>query len=286
MNIPTYTLENYYNRKKLPGLPLIIQPLNKETLTNSGNIHKHDYFQIIFINKGTLENSIEYDSYTMNEGEISVIFPRQIHQIKFSQEIEGKIIMFDEALFCSDLLKKELKTYTVDLYRKLNYIRLDQLKYKNARRIADIITELDENLTPIRKEQLRFYLKILLLQLIEDAHEYALPRKDIFNVDVYSQFKELIEERYKEIKTVAEYAGLLGISTRKLNTICKAESGMNALAVIHERILVEVKRIFMFSGHTNKEIAYQLGFTSPSAFNKFIYAKTGKTPTELRKELA
>lgn len=61
---------------------------------------------------------------------------------------------------------------------------------------------------------------------------------------------------------------------------------MNALAVIHERILVEVKRIFMFSGHTNKEIAYQLGFTSPSAFNKFIYAKTGKTPTELRKELA
>lgn len=285
MDIPTYTLENYYSNKKLPGLPLIIRPLNKETLVNSDSVHKHNYFQIIFVDKGILENNIEYDTYTMNEGEISVIFPRQIHQIKSGNEIEGKIIMFDEVLFCSDLLKKELKTYTVDLYRKLNYIKPDQLKYKNARSIADTINELDENITPIRKQQIRFYLKILLLQLVEDAHEDTLPSKDIFNVDIYSQFKELIEEKYKEIKTVAEYAALLGISTRKLNNICRVESGISALSVIHERVLVEIKRIFMFSGDTNKEIAYQLGFTSPSALNKFIYTKTGKTPTELRREL-
>ena len=85
---------------------------------------------------------------------------------------------------------------------------------------------------------------------------------------------------------MTDYASQLGISSKKLNEICKRESGMTALEVIHERLMVEIKRMLLFSGERIKEIAFTLGFASVSSFNKFIYSKTCKTPTELKNSLS
>jgi AraC family transcriptional activator of pobA len=37
---------------------------------------------------------------------------------------------------------------------------------------------------------------------------------------------------------------------------------------------------------SHKEIAFDLGFSSPSALNKFVRAKLKETPTDLQNELA
>lgn len=78
----------------------------------------------------------------------------------------------------------------------------------------------------------------------------------------------------------------MGITSKKLNEICKAEAGMTALSVIHERLIVETRRLLLFSGKSIKEISFTLGFTSPPAFNRFVYSKTNKTPTQLRESLS
>jgi AraC family transcriptional activator of pobA len=76
------------------------------------------------------------------------------------------------------------------------------------------------------------------------------------------------------------------ITPKKLNEICKNKTGKTALNIIHERILTEIKRSLIFSGKTHKEIAYDLGFDSPSALNKFVYTKLQETPSELKEELS
>jgi len=285
MKIKTNTLKQYFIKPEQPFLPFYIEYINEDT--NITEIHSHDYFQIIVIDEGKADHHIEYDSTILMERySVSVVFPNQIHQITFSPECRAVIVKFDEALFCSDILKKELSAYNVDLYKKLNYINYDKQGYDYIRNQVDQICLLYDDISPIKREQIRFYIKILLLQLIEDVHEKEQPAKNLPVVNIYARYKELIDKGYKTTKTVGGYAELIGISTKKLNAICKAESGMTALAVLHERIMVEAKRMLLFSGESIKEISFKLGFTSPSAFNKFIYAKTSKTPTELKSNLS
>ncbi len=286
MRITLYTLEAYHKRNNKSSIPVAVEPLKNVSVENICEAHQHDYFQVILACEGSVNHVIEDNSYVIKKDSVSVVFPHQIHKAVFDPYIKGWVLMFDEVMFCSDLLKKELRSYSVDLHRKLNHIELSTEKYEEIRHIVEKIHTLYKEINPIRQEQIRFYIKILLLQLIEHTHEKTQLRKNIRQVDIYSGFKVLIEDNYKEIKTVSEYSSMMGISAKKLNEVCKKESGMTALAVIHERIMVEVRRMFLYCDSLNKEIAYQLGFTSPSALNKFIFSQTGKTPTELRHSLA
>ncbi|XP_037930188.1 NADPH-dependent butanol dehydrogenase-like, partial [Teleopsis dalmanni] len=62
--------------------------------------------------------------------------------------------------------------------------------------------------------------------------------------------------------------------------------GETAINAIHNRILTEIKRQLMFADISHKEIAFDLGFNSPAALNKFVKAKLNLTPTQLQQELA
>lgn len=287
MDIPVRSIEQYFTQKDKPSLPFNIEYINEKRELHLSEIHSHDYFQIIIIDEGYANHSIEYESpVVMKPYSVSVVFPKQIHQISFSPDCKGVVFMFEEALFCSDILKKELRSYNTNLYKKLNIINYDKGGYRDIRDMIDSIITLFNDISPIKKEQIRFYIKILLLQMIEYVHEKELPAKSLPVVNIYSRYKEFIDTYYSQSKTVSEYASLLGISPKKLNEVCKTEAGMTALAVIHERIMVEIKRMLMFSGESMKEIAFSVGFASPSALNKFIYSKTGKTPTELKNSMS
>ena len=45
------------------------------------------------------------------------------------------------------------------------------------------------------------------------------------------------------------------------------------------------KRLLLFGDLTHKNIAYDLGFDSPSSFSAFIKKKTGFTPSEIQAQV-
>ena len=84
---------------------------------------------------------------------------------------------------------------------------------------------------------------------------------------------------------VQDYAGLMAITEKYLNELCKKTAGKTASELIHERIILEAKRLLLHSDLNNKEVAYFLSFDDPSHFSKFFKRKTGRTPSQFRKEL-
>lgn len=126
----------------------------------------------------------------------------------------------------------------------------------------------------------------MLLEIIEAAHQNYQGFQAPDQLDVFARFKTLIEANFKSKRTVAYYKDELQITSKKLNEICKSKTGNTALNIIHERILTEIKRLLLFSGKNHKEIAFELGFDSPSALNKFVYAKLKETPSELKESLS
>jgi AraC-like DNA-binding protein len=74
----------------------------------------------------------------------------------------------------------------------------------------------------------------------------------------------------------------MGTNADKLNFACKNSLGKTALKLIHEELVLEIRRLLLLNQLSLKEIAYELNFDSPANFSGFIKANTGLTPTELQ----
>lgn len=261
--------------------------LTPSNLENYFEPHKKDHFCIFLVESGTIGMQIEDQTFKLISGKISIIFPEQVSFItKVSTDISGKIILFEEILFCSDILKNELLSYNVDLATHLNCVFLSPLEFEQSKKLAVDIENVYLDPSLVRKEQARFYIKIFLLGLIELVHGQHPVLQHESDKTLYIRFKKLLNERYKNERTVQYYASALAITTKKLNNLTKKHCDETAINAIHNRILQEIKRLLLFSDLSHKQISIELGFSSPSALNKFVKTKLKETPTELQEELA
>ncbi|MBL4658385.1 MAG: helix-turn-helix domain-containing protein [Flavobacteriales bacterium] len=84
---------------------------------------------------------------------------------------------------------------------------------------------------------------------------------------------------------VKEYADLLSTTSEHLNGETKKVRGKTASDLISDRIILEAKRLLMYSEFSNKEIAYFLNYEDPSYFSRFFKNKIGISPSEFRDNL-
>lgn len=281
-------LKQMIQKEEDHNLSFRIFELSIDRINDYSKPHQKDHFCVLIPESGNLELLIEDKLHVLKKGKVSVIFPEQVHSItNYSEDVTGKIILFEEVMFCSDILKNELSAYNVNLSNQLNCTVLPIKDYQEKIHIVSLVKEIYENPSQIKKEQARFYIKILLLSLIESIHgQHPVLGQHTNDQPLYIQFKKMLNESYKEERTVQYYADKLFITTKKLNSITKKSCGETAINAIHNRILTEIKRQLMFSDISHKEIAFNLGFNSPAALNKFVKAKLNLTPTQLQQELA
>lgn len=284
----THRLKDIQSSTERAITPFHIFQMDKEGLKPYKSPHSKDHFCFIFVQQGTMHMQVEDRRYVVGEGNICLIFPEQLSsKEKISKDFHGYMVLFDEVLFCSDILKNELKIYNYNLSEKLNHLELPETERDDIKMLLGQVEKLYHDLTSVKKEQARFYIKILLLKLVEYAHkkwDESLPVND--KSKIYARFLELLERNYKTERSVSWYAEKLNISPKKLNEITKKLAGLTSIETIHTRIMNEIKQLLLLSNYSHKEIAFELGFNSPAALNKFVKAKLDETPTDLQQQLA
>lgn len=87
-------------------------------------------------------------------------------------------------------------------------------------------------------------------------------------------------------RRISEYAKELGVSQNHLNDTVKALTGQSAGEMVHKQLLSQATMCLKHSLKNVSEIAYLLGFEDPSYFARFYKRHTGKSPSEVRAELA
>jgi len=126
------------------------------------------------------------------------------------------------------------------------------------------------------------YLTALLTHLSRLYTEQFVGDEPSADQRLLTAYQAHIETHFRELHEVGAYAELLHISAGHLSEVVKAQSGKSAIKHVHERLVLEAKRLLFYTPQALKEIAFDLGFAEPSYFNRFFKRETGLTPAEYR----
>ncbi|MFK7952318.1 MAG: helix-turn-helix domain-containing protein [Ekhidna sp.] len=137
----------------------------------------------------------------------------------------------------------------------------------------------------IQGEMLVMMLKRLIIKTTRLAKEQLISGDLKENqIDIVRKFNVLVDTHYKEKKQVNEYAEMLFKSPKTLSNLFAKYNQQSPLQIIHERIVLEAKRLLRYTDKNSKEIAFELGFESASPFQKMFKKATGLTPQSFKNE--
>ena len=285
MLIEDQQLEQYIQNGKYTNFA--IEPLRPDLLSTFSKTHRNSFYQIIIIRNGQGHYFIDFEKYEISGPAICFIFPQQIYKIELSEDAEGDVIMFDKTIFCSAILENELKEYNVDLHKKINFVSfVDKVPmFEMINGIKEHIEKQEKPLNNIRKIEIKFLTKIIIFKIIDASSVDEFSGLKDRELEIYLEFRRLVDDQFLHNRKVENYCEYLSVSAKRLNTLCKRYSHATALEIIHERLSLEIKKIFIFEDVPLKEIAYTLGFDSQSALNKYIASKFDCTPSQLKEKV-
>jgi AraC-like DNA-binding protein len=247
--------------------------------------HRIHFFIIFFITQGQGNHVIDFQYYPYQPGTMFFISKGQVHAFEISQINDGYMLLFTETFLQKHFIQPEMFSF----YRLYNYhiytpvIQPEEYETEDFSSIINNIAQ--EYACPedqVKKEILACYLKLLLLKAerIKEATTTKIRHSHWYHT--FLLFKHTLETRYTTSRNAKEYAEMLHISYKHLNTICKEFTSLSAKRFIDRWMILELKRQLAISDLSVKEIAYQSGFDEPTNLVKFFKQRTGQTPTQFR----
>ncbi len=162
-------------------------------------------------------------------------------------------------------------------------VRLDDKESQRFKILFEVFKEEFETKDNIQGEMLRMLLKRLIIKTTRLAKAQLItPDLDEAQVDTIRKFNVLVDTHYREKRQVADYAELLFKSPKTLSNLFAKYNHKSPLQIIHERIVLEAKRLLLSSDKSAKEIAHELGFDATAPFHKLFKKVTGLTPQQFK----
>jgi len=101
-------------------------------------------------------------------------------------------------------------------------------------------------------------------------------------IELLFDLKDYIDQHYQEQPGLNEVAKGLSQHDAVLRRLTKKKLASSVSKMLHKKLIDEAQRQVVFTDRTTKELAYELGFSYPTYFNRFFKHNTNKTPGEFR----
>jgi AraC-like DNA-binding protein len=244
-------------------------------------LSKGHFNKLLVIEKGRGELELANAPHTISKGMVYLIGKEQ--PVVFGENtISGYLLQFDESFWQKTPLsanncKEVLFNSSIDSFT----LHPDKPHFDHLLELLEL-TVLDFELPDYsnKPDVLAAYLKVIIIKM---ANIHFLLKADTPSYDskLFERFVALINEKGSIIHKVDDYAGALGVTTRKLSDVCKSK-GKNAKKMILQHLVNEAKKDLQFTSRSIKEIAGQLHFANPYQFSNFFKNQTGYSPHQYR----
>jgi len=164
------------------------------------------------------------------------------------------------------------------------FIKLDEQHLNKLNLLLQVFIDEFEDKDIIQHDMLQMMLKRLIIIITRLGKKQYIPATALpeDKLDVIRKFNLMVENNYRKEHTVQFYAAQLNKSSKTLANYFSFYNNISPLAVIQNRIVLEAKRLLMYTDKSAKEIAYELGYEDAAYFSNFFKKQTGSAPTDFR----
>jgi AraC-like DNA-binding protein len=244
--------------------------------------HRKDYYFLVLVRKGSSRHWIDMTPYTLKPDTFYFTVPHQVHLKEEAAPLTGMIIGFTAEFLALDGNSVLNQLPIIQNPHNGHELSLSPEDVLFLEDILDKVYTEYQTKNNWQHGMLIAYMHVLLIYLSR-LYTVQFNNSDLAPDRVLlKRYLARIEESYTELHDVSAYADLLNISAGHLSESVKQQSGKPAIAHIHERLILEAKRLLFHTEKTIKEIAFELGFEDASYFNRFFKRLTRVTPVEYR----
>ena len=250
--------------------------------------HRHDYYTIILTEKGSGTHTIDFREFEIHDCSLHFVYPGQVHNVFNPERPSGWVLNFSRDFLLRNHISQDLinQVYLYNTFGDSPPLQLSADEFEKIKNIVDQFEIYSNTLSRYKPEALGAVLKLFFINIS------SLCSVSKLNSNMHSDgignmiitFKNLIDLHFSQWHKVTEYAQELSVSSDYLNKYVKSKTGKSAKEFIQERIILEAKRMLLFTDKSNKELAYHLGFEEPAHFSNFFKKLTGLTPGSFRTE--
>jgi AraC family transcriptional regulator, transcriptional activator of pobA len=251
--------------------------------------HRQAYFEIILVTKGEGQYCIDLEKYALSENVVYCIPPGRMHQFKCGEGTCGWVVSFSVDFFY--LSKDSLgRSFYRDVLAQFSYTgmikKIDELQERDIQHLVHCMAKEFDGCLPSREEVLSGLLKVFLIQLRRLPDSIGRVQEEEGHVELVNVFCSRLEQYFLTKRTVSEYATDLLVSAQYLDLTVTRITGFPADYHIRQRVVLEAKRLAIFSRDTMREIAGRLGFQDLSYFSRFFKQEAGVNFSEFRHKYA
>ncbi|WP_312172489.1 AraC family transcriptional regulator [Chryseobacterium sp.] len=256
---------------------------NLETI--NGNKFRYD-IKIMFIPAG-YEMSVDFNYFEITQPSLFFLTNQHVKIIKAQEK--AKLLYYNRDFYCIQIHDKEVACDGLLFHNifEIPFVELDNEENIIIQQLFQNIEHELESRDSSAEEMIRTYVKQIIIRATRKWKKQNLDNGSIKvpsnEVDIFRDFSRLLEIHFREKHNVSEYAELLHIAPKTLTHKFKSLQLESPNQLIINRIILEAKRLLIYTDKTVKEIAYDLGYEDPAYFNRLFTNKTGNTPAHFKK---
>ena len=285
-----YNLDLLQNGAPTPFVIKTMEGIDSLMVGIADNPHRHNYYTIIWPITATGKHVIDFREYPIFPNHLFFVSPGQVHQVITDPDPTGYVILFTAEFLEKNSIRNDFIS-NLRLFQKSGDTPPLVLTPQVINILQPFVNQIFSAFQ-IRNEMyfetIGAYLKLFLIEC-KGLCTSAAPDTNTQYIEVgktiVTNFKAVVENHYMKWHQVKDYAELLCVTPNYLNEVIKLSINSSAKDFIQDRIILEAKRMAIFTGKSGKEIGFELGFEDPSHFSKFFKTNEGLSLQDFKKSI-
>ncbi len=270
-----------YNFQSIFSLQLV--EFEKACIVNEPK-QVNDY-KIFWIKEGKGTYNIDFKSYSFNGNVLFFLSPGQVFTVDSEKIKEAYQLSFSRDFYCIQTHDTEIACNGVlfnNVYETPFVTPTDRDSQKLNFILSNLIEEFELEETA-QYDMLQSFLKQFIIYSVRIKKGYDTVKEDS-ETKLFKDFSLLVEQNFKKLHSVTDYAQRLGISPKSLTKHFQKIGTQTPSDFIKNRVMIEAKRQLIYSSEAIKHIAFDLGFNDPAYFSRFFTKSAGQSPKQFQKE--
>ena len=245
-----------------------------------------DTYSIFWVKQGKGTYTIDFKNYSFEGNAILFLSPGQVFSVDSEKIKEAYQLSFIKDFYCIQTHDSDIACNGV-LFNSIYdnpFIYPSEKESKKLDFIINLLIEEFELAETAQYDMLQSYLKQFIIQAVRLKKETSNVIIEDVETKLFKDFSVLVEQNFKKLHSVTDYANRLGISPKSLTKHLHKLGSTTPSDFIKNRIITEAKRKLLYSNEAVKHIAFDLGFNDPAYFSRFFTKAVGISPLQFKKQ--